>query len=164
MAKMLGFKSHAEKSLSKKMAPNSKAVLDLIEQLRVVSYPAALKELDDLKAFAKSQGSNEEITLWDITFWSERLRENRYEFSEEELRPYFSYENVLDGLFALSSRLFAITIKAADGEAQVWNSDVRFFKIYDNKSGEHIASFYLDPFSRPAEKRGGGTINNINNN
>ena len=155
MAKMLGFKSHAEKSLSRKMAPNAKAVLDLIEQLRVVSYPAALKELDELKAFAKSKGFNDEITLWDIPFWSERLRENRYEFSEEELRPYFKYENVLDGLFALSSRLFAITIKPADGEAQVWNSDVRFFKIYDNRNGEHIASFYLDPFSRPSEKRGG---------
>lgn len=62
---------------------------------------------------------------------------------------------MLDGLFALATRLFDVTIEAADGEAEVWNDSVRFFKIKDKQSGDHIASFFLDPYSRPAEKRGG---------
>lgn len=155
MAKMLGYKCHADKSLSKKMAPNAAAVLDLIEMLREKSMPAAMKELDELRLFAKAEGFTEELSLWDVPFWSERMREKLYEFQEEELRPYFALPTVLEGLFKLANRLFGVTIVSADGTAQVWNEDVRFFNIIDDSTGEHIASFYLDPYSRPAEKRGG---------
>ena len=91
----------------------------------------------------------------DIQFWSERLREKNYQFEEEELRAYFPLPAVLKGLFDLATRLFGVTVEAADGETSVWFPDVRFFHIKDQASGEHIASFYLDPYSRPAEKRGG---------
>lgn len=93
--------------------------------------------------------------MWDIPFWSERLREAKYDFKEEELRQYLPFESVLSGLFELASRLFGVTIRAADGEAEVWNESVRFFHITDTDSGQHIASFFLDPYSRPADKRGG---------
>ncbi len=107
------------------------------------------------QAFAKAQGQEEEMTLWDIPYWSERLREQQYGYEEEALRVYFPLEGVLNGLFGLAERLFGVTVEAADGQAEVWHESVRFFNIRDKSSGEHIASFYLDPFSRPAEKNGG---------
>ena len=79
----------------------------------------------------------------------------QYDFKEEDLRPYFPLPKVLDGLFSLAHKLFGVTIEAADGDAPVWHPDVRFFKVSDATTGEHIANFYLDPYSRPAEKRGG---------
>ena len=155
-ANLLGFNSYAELSLACKMAPNVEAVEALSEQLRRASFDAALKDLEDLKAFAASKEAPESSDLkhWDITFWAERQREEKFAFSAEELRPYFPLPQVLDGLFALVQRLFGVTITAADGQAAVWHEDVRFFQIAD-ETGEAIAYFYLDPYSRPAEKRGG---------
>lgn len=155
IAGMLGYASHAEKSLSTKMADSVQAVMDLTEMLRAKAMPAAVKELAELKAFALTQGFTGDMALWDVPYWSERLREQQYEFEEEELRSYFALPAVLDGLFALAHRLFGVTIEAADGQAQVWSEEVRFFHIKDDATNEVIASFFLDPYSRPAEKRGG---------
>ena len=88
-----------------------------------------------------------------MSYWAERLKEAKYSISDEELRPYFALPVVLEGLFKLVNRLFGVTIEAADGQAPVWNEDVRFFKVL--KEGKPKAFFYLDPYSRPAEKRGG---------
>jgi oligopeptidase A len=82
------------------------------------------------------------------------LREERYAYSDEELRPYFSLPKVLEGLFATARRLFEVEVRAADGTAPVWDPSVRYFRIFD-ASGRDVASFYLDPYSRPANKRGG---------
>ena len=144
------------------MAPNVETVLSLLEMLREKSMPAAKAELENLKMFAKSEGFTGEMALWDVPYWSERLREKQYEFEEEQLREYFPLEGVLTGLFTLAERLFSIRIVAADGETQVWHKDVRFFKIYDKRtnSEEPIAAFFLDPFSRPSEKKGGAWMNN----
>jgi oligopeptidase A len=155
MASMLGYNSHAEKSIASKMAPSVEAVEDLTEMLYEVAYPAAQKELKDVQNFANSKGYNGELQLWDVAYWSERQREELYEYSEEELKPYFPLPNVLNGLFQLAHRLFNIRIEAADGQTEVWNDDVRFFNIYDSNSNNHIASFYLDAYSRPSNKRGG---------
>ena len=92
---------------------------------------------------------------WDVTFWSERLKESKFSITEEELRPYFALPSVLDGMFKLVEKIFGVEVKRADGDAEVWNDDVQFFKIYDMESKKHIASFFLDPYSRPADKRGG---------
>jgi oligopeptidase A len=86
---------------------------------------------------------------------SERLSEHTFGFEEEELKPYFALDNVLDGLFGVCTRLFGVRIERADGEAEVWHPDVGFFKVIDEASGEHLASFFLDPYARPANKRGG---------
>jgi len=156
MAQLLGYDSYAELSLASKMAPNVAAVEELLNSLRSASYDAALADLEAMKAFAKEQNAPEadDLQLWDVTFWAERLRETKYELNAEELRPYFPLEQVLDGLFSLAKRLFGITITSADGEAPAWHPDVRYFQVAD-ESGEAIAYFYLDPYSRPAEKRGG---------
>jgi oligopeptidase A len=156
LAELLGFENFAELSLASKMAKNVPAVEQLLEELRQASYDAAVKDLEALKAFAKSQetATGEDLQHWDISFWAERQREAKFAFTEEELRPYFPLPQVLDGLFGLIKRLFGVTITPADGQAPVWHEDVRYFKISD-KYGNAIAYFYLDPYSRPAEKRGG---------
>jgi oligopeptidase A len=138
------------------MASSVEAIERLMEELRSASYNKAVEELDDLRAFANVKNAPEADNLmhWDTAFWSERIREERYGLSDEELRPYFPLPQVLDGLFSLAHRLFGVTITSADGEAPVWHPDVRYFQVADN-SGEIIAHFYLDPYSRPAEKRGG---------
>ncbi len=156
LAQLLGFKTYAELSLASKMAKSVEAVESLLEELRSSSYDAAVKELEELKAFAASKGAPEanDLQHWDITFWAERQREEKFAFTAEELRPYFPLPQVLDGLFGLVQRLFGVNITPADSQAPVWHEDVRYFQIAD-ETGNPIAYFYLDPYSRPAEKRGG---------
>ncbi|HEX3133566.1 MAG TPA: M3 family metallopeptidase [Planctomycetota bacterium] len=160
-AALLGFTSFAELSLAAKMAPSVASVEKLLGELRTAALPKARVELDELTTFARQRSGDAALTLthWDIAFWAERMREERYAFTDEELRPYFALPRVLDGLFATAKRLFGVTVRPADGEAPVWNRDVRFFRIAD-ENGRDIAAFYLDPYSRPADKRGGAWMDN----
>ncbi|MEO1801873.1 MAG: M3 family metallopeptidase [Cyanobacteria bacterium J06629_2] len=153
-ANLLGFANFAELSLAKKMATDVSAVQQLQNDLRGASYDAAIKEFAELKTFA----GQDDLKNWDTSFWAEKQREAKFDFKEEELRPYFSLPRVLDGLFGLANRIFGVTITAADGQAPVWQEDVRYFQIKD-ETGEAIAFFFLDPYSRPAEKRGGAWMN-----
>jgi oligopeptidase A len=157
MAGLLGFESYADLSLVSKMAPDVAAVERLLEDLRRVSYDAAKRDLAELEECARQHGelaSGESLANWDQAFWAERLRERRFAYSEEELRPYFPLPRVLEGLFSLTERLFGVSVEIADGEVPVWHRDVRFFRVRD-RAGQEIAAFYLDPYSRPGEKRGG---------
>ncbi|CAN0865062.1 Organellar oligopeptidase A, chloroplastic/mitochondrial [Linum grandiflorum] len=160
-AKLLGYNNYAEVSMATKMATVEKA-LELLEKLRSASWDAAVRDLEDLRYFAKAQGAAEadDLKHWDMSFWSERLREAKYDINEEELRPYFSLPKVMDGLFNLANKLFGITIEAADGLAPVWNKDVRFYCVKDS-SGSPVAYFYFDPYSRPSEKRGGAWMDEV---
>jgi oligopeptidase A len=156
-AALLGYGSFAELSLASKMAADVAAVEALLEQLREASFDAARQELEELASFANAHPEypqREPLALWDVMFWAERLREERYAYSEEELRPWFPLHVVLDGLFDLARRLFEVKVEAADGDAPIWHEDVRFFRVR-NDQGDVIASFYLDPYSRPGEKNGG---------
>ncbi len=172
-ANLLGFENYAELSLARKMAPSVAAVETLMEELRAASYDAAKKELAEIQTFA-SQKNNEEasqsphdgstndqpesgfaLMQWDVPFWTERMREEQFDLNDEALRPYFPLPSVLEGLFGLAERLFGIAITPADGEAPVWQDDVRYFQVTDAQTHQPIAHFYLDPYSRPAEKRGG---------
>ncbi|MDJ0723977.1 MAG: M3 family metallopeptidase [Prochloraceae cyanobacterium] len=157
-ARLLGYSTFAEVSLAKKMAPDVAAVEKLLEELREVSYTAAKKELEELKAFAKT----DDLKHWDTAFWSEKQKEAKFAFNAEELRPYFPLPQVLAGLFDLAKRIFGVTITAADGQAPIWHEDVRYFQIAD-ENNQVIAHFYLDPYSRPAEKRGGAWMNDCIN-
>jgi oligopeptidase A len=149
-AQILGYQTYAEVSLAAKMAPDVETVEKLLEELRLVSYNEAKQELAQLQEFAHS----DDLQPWDVSFWAERQREAKFGLKEEELRPYFPFPQVLDGLFALAQRLFRVTIIPADGEAPIWHEDVRYFAV-KNQDHQVIAHFYLDPYSRPAEKRGG---------
>lgn len=164
MARILGYNTYAELSIARKMAPSVEAIEKLMEELRSASYDTAAAELDTLKAFAGEKGATEanDLRQWDIAFWAERMREEKYGLNDEELRPYFPLPQVLDGLFTLAHRLFGITITPADGEAPTWHPDVRYFQVA-NDAGASIAHFYLDPYSRPAEKRGGAWMDDCVN-
>jgi len=151
IASMLGYGSYAEMSLATKMAKSEGKVMDLISLLHGKTMDYALDEVKKLKEYSKM----DKLNPWDVAYWSERLKEDKFEFEEEALRPYFPLQGVLQGMFDLSNKLFGIKVIPADGETSVWNPDVGFFTIVDEQSGKKIASFFLDPYSRPAEKRGG---------
>jgi oligopeptidase A len=155
-SEILGYPSYAEVSLASKMAPGVAAVDKLLDELRSAALPRARAELDELTSYARERSGDTKLalSLWDIAFWAERLREERYAYSDEELRPYFSLPRVLEGLFATAKRLFEVDIRPADGEVPVWDPSVRFFRVTD-AGGKELAAFYLDPYSRPENKRGG---------
>ena len=139
-AKLLGYNNFAEVSLATKMAPNVAAVEEMFETLRTASWEPAQQEMIELQALATECGQTEELKHWDIAFWSERLREKKFDFTDEQLRPYFSLERVLDGLYSLVNRIFGITVHPADDKASLWHDDARYFTI-DNEAGEQIAGF-----------------------
>ena len=155
-AQRLGYAHWAELSLASKMADDVDAVEALLEELRAAAKPAAEREIEELKAFAARHQAPEasEMAPWDVTYWAEKLRQKQFDLNQEALRPWFPLPQVLDGLFGLCERLFGIRIHAADGEAPVWHPDVRFFRVSD-RDDTPLAAFYLDPYSRPASKRGG---------
>lgn len=149
-AHLLGYSTYAEVSLARKMANSVDEIEKLLDNLRQVSYEAAKQDLEALKTFA----GTDDLKHWDIAYWSEKQRQAKFNFSAEELRPYFPLPRVLEGIFSLAKRIFGVEIIAADGQSPIWHPDVRYFQINDEK-GEKIAYFYLDAYSRPAEKRGG---------
>jgi oligopeptidase A len=156
-ATRLGYGHWAALSLASKMAESEQQVETLLEELRTAAHPAALRELEELRGCAAAAGATEAADLqpWDVSFWAERLRRQRFGLDSEALRPWFPLPRVLDGLFALCDRLFGVRIEAADGEAPIWHPDVRFFRVCDGSDGRPLAAFYLDPYSRPGSKRGG---------
>ncbi len=159
MAGLLGFSTYAEQSLATKMAPDVAAIDGLIEELRCACWRPAQKELAELQAFARDQGAPEASAWqhWDTSFWAERMREKKFAYSDEEVRAYLSFDKVLDGLFGLFHTLFGVSVAAADGKTPVWHKDVRYFEIHN--AGKPVASFYLDPYARPENKRGGAWMN-----
>lgn len=163
-ADLLGYPGFAELSLASKMAREVDAVRALLERLLQAAYPCAERERAELEAFARAAGGPARLHHWDVPYWAERLREQRFSLTDEELRPYFPLPRVLEGLFALAHELFGVRIEAADGATPVWHPDVRFFRVYDaGPAREPLAAFYLDPFSRPHEKRGGAWMDDCVN-
>src|SRR5690625_5252153 len=150
MAQLLGFENYAERSLATKMADTPEQVLSFLNELAEKSKPLAERDIAQLRRFAQEQGGDD-LQAWDVVYYSEKLRQQDYALSQEELRPYFPAERVIAGLFVVCKRLFNIDIVSVDG-VDTWHPDVRFYHVLDN--GEHIASFYFDLFAR-ANKRGG---------
>lgn len=159
-AVLLGYNTYAALSLSRKMAKEIGAVQKMLDDLRKTARPVAEQEYAELLRFvaAKNAEANPELKLWDIGYWAERQREQTLDFTDEQLRPFFPLPRVLDGLFGVAERLFGVRIIAADGEAPVWEPSVRFFRVVD-RAGEAVASFFLDPYTRPTEKRQGAWMN-----
>jgi len=159
-AALLGFADYAAYSLDAKMAPSVQGVERLLSALHTKSKPAAENELAELTSFASENGHSGSLELWDVAYWARRLREAKYSYSDEDLKPFFPLPRVLDGLFSLVSRLFGVTITKRDGVAG-WHPDVSFFEVSEGTTGPVIASFFLDPYSRPADKRAGAWMNEL---
>lgn len=156
---LLGFSTFAEMSVYQKMAQDVAAVDNLLQDLFEASHEAGIKEHEELAAYAKANGLEDEMTPWDVTYYSERVREAQYELKDEELRPYFPLPHVLNGLFNLVTEIFDIKVEKSTKNISTWNEDVMFFDIKDS-SGKEIAAFFLDPYSRPQDKREGAWMNN----
>ncbi|WP_354623018.1 oligopeptidase A [Psychromonas sp. MME2] len=156
LALLLDFADYGEYSLATKMAENPEQVIDFLTQLAEKSYPQALNERDQVLAFAKQMDGIEELQAWDLSYYSELLKQHKYSISDEVLRPYFPENRVLEGLFEVVKRLFGLTIKERI-DVDIWHKDVRFFDIYDQQQ-VHLGSFYLDLYAREF-KRGGAWMN-----
>lgn len=151
LAQMLGFENFAEYSLATKMAKSTPEVIGFLEDLTRRAKPVAERELQELRDFASARYGARDLQAWDVPYFSERLREERYRISQEDLRPYFPLPRVLDGLFAITRRLYGMRTEPA--EAETWHPDVRFFRIIDETDNVR-GMFYLDLYARPL-KRGG---------
>ncbi len=151
-ARLLGFGTYADRSLARKMARSTDEVLEFLHDLARRSRPQAQREIDELRAFARDRYGADDLQAWDVAYYSEKLRQDRYAFSQEEVKPYFPDTRVIAGLFGVCERLFGVTIREVDG-VDVWHPDVRFYEIQGPEGGLR-GRFYLDLYARP-KKRGG---------
>lgn len=151
-ARLLGFESYAHYSLATKMAESPKEVLDFLNDLASRTKQFAEKEFTELKQFAKNEAGVSELNAWDVAYYAEKLRQKKFDISQETLRPYFPVNQVIDGLFAITNKLYGVTIKQREG-VEVWHEDVMFFDILE-EDGRLRGSFYLDLYARQ-HKRGG---------
>ena len=151
-AQLLGFASSASLSLVDKMAGSPERVLGFLRDLADKARPVARAELQSLREFAAAELGIDDLQPWDVGYASERLREPRYDFSEEAIKPYFPLPKVMAGLFALAERVLGAKLVERHG-VDTWHPDVQFFDVLDG-SGDIIAGVYLDHFTREG-KRGG---------
>ena len=157
---LVGFDNFAERSIDAKMAPSVAAVWDLIAELERAARPAAEREVETLKDFARRNGGPEALEPWDVAYWAERLRKAEYDYDGEALRAYFQMPRVMDGLFELVQRLYGVEIRRVDaGTVPVWDDSVDFYEV--RRDGVTFAGFYVDPYARPGEKRGGAWMNTV---
>ncbi|OIO79254.1 MAG: oligopeptidase A [Hydrogenophilaceae bacterium CG1_02_62_390] len=150
-ARMLGFANYAELSLEAKMARTPAEVLDFLETLAQRAKPYAERDMAELRAFAAKELGLPELQAWDVGYASEKLREARYAFSEQEVKQYFPEPVVLTGLFRLVETLYGLAIRP--DQAPVWHDSVKFYAI-DDRAGQRVGQFYLDLYARDS-KRGG---------
>lgn len=149
-ARLLGYRNFAEVSLVPKMAQTPEQVIGFLKDLAQRARPFAENDLAELRTFARLELGIDTLEAWDMTYASEKLRERRYAFSEQEVKQYFPEPKVIDGLFRLVQTLFSVDIEP--DTAPTWHSDVKFFRI--EKNGQLIGQFYLDLYARTG-KRGG---------
>ncbi|WP_102297232.1 oligopeptidase A [Vibrio cyclitrophicus] len=152
IARMLGFSTYSEKSLSTKMAETPDQVLGFLNDLAVKAKPQGEREVEELRQFAEKEFGVSELNLWDIAYYSEKQKQNLFEISDEELRPYFPESNVVSGLFEVLNRVFGMSVTEREG-VDTWHESVCFFDIFD-ATGTLRGSFYLDLYARE-HKRGG---------
>ncbi|MDD5301397.1 MAG: M3 family metallopeptidase [Gallionella sp.] len=156
-ASLLGFANFGELSLATKMADSPQQVAEFMRELAQRARPFAEKDLAELREFARAKLGIDELQSWDVGYASEKLREKRYAFSEQEVKQYFPEDAVLPGMFKLVETLYGLQIKAS--VAPLWHDDVRFFDIRDAQ-GQLIGQFYLDMYARNS-KRGGAWMDDV---
>lgn len=151
LAKLLGFDTYADYSLDTKMAESPEQVLGFLDDLAERAHPQAQQEFNELEAYAKETLGLDALKPWDTAFASEKLRQARYDISQEQLRPYFPAPRAVEGLFSVTAKLYGIRM-AENPEAPSYHPDVRYFDVLDGD--RPIAGFYLDLYAREG-KRGG---------
>ena len=152
-AQLLGYPTVADYTLTRRMAENSTNVYRLLHQLLEAYKPTALHELEEVKAIAKEmEGEDFEMQPWDFSYYVEKLKEKKFNFNEESLRPYFELSQVIEGVFGLATRLYGITFQE-NKDIPVYHTDVKAYEVFD-KDGKFLAVLYAD-FHPRAGKRSG---------
>ena len=157
-ADLLGFNNFADHVLNRRMAKSGNDALSFTEDLHGKIHKTFQEDMKSLEAYwmEKTGAANGPMEPWDVSFWSEKRRKELYDFDDEALRPYFPVDQVMDGLFSLTSKLFGIKITTSD--AETWHPEVKFYEIHDSESEDHLGSFYADWHPRES-KRGGAWMN-----
>lgn len=152
-AQLLGFQTHANYVLEERMAKNPETVRTFLAGLLKASKAAAQKDLDEVTAFAKDLDGLSDIKPWDFAYYSEKLKEKKYAFNEEDLRPYFPLEKVIQGVFEHARLLYGLTFKEV-AHLPVYHPEVKAYEVFDESSGEYVGLFYADFFPRETKKGG----------
>ena len=155
-AALLGYDNHAQVSLASKMAESPAQVMDFLRDLAQRAKPYAEKDLAEMRDFARTELNIADPQPWDWTFIGEKLKEARYNFSEQEIKPYFTAPTVMAGLFKIVETLFEVSIRP--DSAPVWHPKVEFYRI--ERAGQLVGQFYLDPGARSG-KRGGAWMDDV---
>lgn len=152
ISRLLGFNSYSEKSLATKMAKSPDQVMTFLNEMADKVKPQGEREVEELRQFAEQEYGVTELQLWDVGYYSEKLKQKQFEISDEQLRPYFPEHKVVNGLFSVLQRVFRMTVVEQNG-IDTWHESVRFFNIFDSDD-QLRGSFYLDLYARE-HKRGG---------
>jgi peptidyl-dipeptidase Dcp len=152
-AQLLGYKNHASFVLEERMAQNSENVMNFLESLFEPYKKAAEKDLDEVREFKRGLTGDTSLLPWDYGYYSEKLKEKKYHFSSEELRPYFSLEKCIDGVFEHARRLFGLRFETASN-VELYHPDVKVYEVRDARTNEYVALFYADFFPRETKKSG----------
>lgn len=152
MANLLGYSTYAQLVLEQRMAENPNNVFKLENQLIDAALPAAKKELEDVQAYANELGFKGKVERWDWSYYSHKLKMHRYSYDDEEVKPYFQLERVIDGVFLLANMLYGITFKQ-NSTIPIYHPEVKTYEVHDH-SGEMLAILYLDFFPRESKSSG----------
>lgn len=151
-ANMLGFDNHSAYTLDNKMAKNADNVYALLNEVWAAAIPAAKAEVAEMQKIIKKEGGNFQLASWDWWHYAEKVRQEKYALSEEELKPYFEANNVRQGIFALAGKLWGITFTERP-DIDVYHPDVKAFEVKE-ADGTHIGIFYTDYYVRPSKRSG----------
>lgn len=153
IANLLGYKSYADYSLQMVMAKTPQNVYSLLDKLREAYYPAMKKEIAEITDYArKSQGNDFTLEGWDYSYWSDKLKNERYAFNDEDMRPYFELDNTIKGVFGLATKLYGYKFKE-NKKLPVYHPDVKSFDVY-KADGSLLGVLYTDFYYRPGKAPG----------
>lgn len=154
-AKLMGFENFAAFTLDERMAKTPDAVMEFLQQNQDVYRPAAEDYLDRVKAYADKTDGQKDVQSWDFSYYSRKMKEDAFQMSMEEVRPYFDLEKVLDGIRQHAEKLFNIEMTETKGKYPVYHEDVKVYEVKDKKTGDMIGLFYADYYARAGAKRNG---------
>lgn len=152
-ARLLGFENHADFTLQERMAESQSQVFTFLDKLLAPSKKAAEKDLTELRDFKKSLDGSSDLEPWDVAYYSEKLKEAKYEFNEEDLRPYFQLETVVGGVFKMAEKLYGLNFKKRT-DVPVYHPDVAVYEVRERGTNDYIGLFYTDFFPRETKKGG----------
>ncbi len=152
-AQLLGYQSHASYVLEERMAEKPESVWNFLETVFKASKPAAERDLAEVRAFALKFDGSTDLKPWDLAYYSEKLRKEKYDFDEEALRPFLRLEDCIQGIFKVAGKLYDLSFKEIS-DVETYHSDVKVYEVKDSKTAEHIGLFYADFFPRTTKKGG----------